>query len=807
MSCHPRHPKITRPKHTITRHAMAAGMALAIAAWHVNVQAQTAPRTEMAATHQINLPAAPLTQSLNALAQQSGVQILYAGNLTSKRNAPALQGSFTVAQALQRLLAETGLKAMARGDKTWSIVPEADTADGAQALPALTVSAIKDGASEGTDSYTTGATSAATRINLSMRETPQTITVTTRAKMDDFRLNTINEVLANTAGVTTDKAETERTYFTARGFDVTNFTFDGVGVPLTYGAQAGDLDTAMFDRIEVLAGANGLSVSTGNPSATVNFVRKRPTSDFQAAAGLTLSSWNTRRLDADISGPLNEAGTVSGRIVAAHQEGDSYLNRYQSTKDLFYGVVQAELGHSTTATLGYSYQKVHARGAMWGALPLTNADGSQARYGVGASTSADWSFYDSTEQRAFAELNQKLGDNWQWKTSLNHDVIDSDSSLFYVAGAYDAATGTGLLGFPSMTTSSNKRSFIDSNVTGKYTLFGRRHDLSVGLSWSRSKQDQLSRNTDSGAGGYYYDISLAQAFGGAFPSPVYNGDMTTEAYVDTRKTIYAATRLNLHDRVKLLLGANYTRADSSGYAESDTHVLSQSAVSPYAGLVVDLSRNISAFGSYTKIFNPQYQVDVNHATLAAAKGDSYELGLKGEFFERSLNTSASVFRARQTGLADYAGSFADFSYYYQGINARSEGADFSLNGQLGRNWQAGMGLVLMRMTDDNGNSVRTFVPRRQLRMSTTYRLPQMEQIKVGASLLYQSKTSYDATNAAYQGGYSVLNLMSSYEISKNLSVSFNLNNVFNKKYLYSVKQGSGYYAPPINGSVAINWKY
>jgi outer membrane receptor for ferric coprogen and ferric-rhodotorulic acid len=681
-----------------------------------------------------------------------------------------------------------------------------NTADAS--LPTVTVSAGQiPSTTEGSDTYTVRESSGATRITLSPRETPQSITVTTRAKMDDFKLNTVNDVLANTAGVTVDKSETDRTYFSARGFDVTNFMFDGVGVPLTYSAQAGDLDTALFDRVEVLSGANGLGASTGNPSATINFIRKRPTPVFQASAGVTISSWNTRRFDADISTPLNEAGTVSARLVAAHQEGNSYLDRYQPTKDLVYGVVQADLSSSTTATLGYSYQKVHSKGAMWGALPLTNADGTWAQYGVGTNTSAEWSYYDTKEQRSFAELNQKLGNGWQWKTSLNYDVIDSDSSLFYVGGAYDASTGTGLYGFPSTTTSSNKRTFVDSNVGGRFSLFGREHDLNVGLSWSRSKQTQLSRNTDSGGGGYYFDISPAQAFGGAFPVPVYNGDMTTESYSDTRKTVYAATRLNLHERVKLLLGANYTQAESNGYAESDSHLLSQSAVSPYAGLVVDLSQHISAFANYSKIFNPQYQVDINHATLAAAKGDSYELGLKGEFFDRRLNTSASVFRVKQSGLADYAGSFADLTYYYQGINARSEGAEFNLNGELSRNWQAGAGFVAMRVTDDNGVSVRSFVPRRQLRLSTTYRLPQLEQFKVGASLLYQSKTSSDATNSAYQGGYSVLNLMSSYEISKNLSVSLNLNNVFNKKYFYSVKQGSGYYAPPINGSVSINWKY
>jgi outer membrane receptor for ferric coprogen and ferric-rhodotorulic acid len=778
----------------------------------VLAQTATAPAVvakPAAVTQHYQLPAGPLGSTLTQIAQRSGQAIALDPELVRGRLAPAISGDFSVVEAVQRAIGDSDLQLQQTDNGTLTLKRKAQAGQAPASLPEVVVSGGSEHQSvtQGTDTYTVQESSAAAKMALSPRETPQTITVTTRAKMDDFKLNTVNAVLANTSGVTVEKVETERTYYTSRGFDINNFMFDGVGVPLTYSAQAGDLDTAMFDRIEVLEGANGLSASTGNPSATVNFIRKRPTYDFQASGSVTLSSWNTRRVEADVSGALNEAGTVAGRIVAAHQEGDSYLERYHPTKDLVYGVVEARFSSSTVVTLGYSYQKVHGKGAMWGALPLSYADGSPAQYGVGTSTAADWSFYDSKEQRTFVELNHDMGDGWQWKNSLNYDVIDSNSVLFYVGGALDTSDGSGLYGFPSATVSSNKQLFMDSNISGKYRLFDRQHDLSIGVSWSRAKQDQTSHNTDSGYAGYYYDITSLQAFGGAFPTPVFNGDTTTEAYSDRRKTVYAATRLHLLDRVRLLLGANYTKAESTGYAESNAHVLNQSALSPYTGLVVDLTENISAYGSYTEIFNPQYQVDINHATLAAATGKSMEAGLKGEFFERRLNASAAVFRARQNNLADYAGIDDNGQYYYDGINAQSEGVEFNLSGQLAKNWQAGVGLMAMRMTDDDGTSVRTYVPRRQLRLSTTYRMPQLQQLKVGASLNYQSQTSYNASNQAYQGGYSVLNLMASYEISKNLGVSFNLNNLFNKKYLNSLSQGTSYYAEPINGSVAINWKY
>ena len=126
----------------------------------------------------------------------------------------------------------------------------------------------------------------ATRLDLTARETPQSVSHVTREQMDDFGLDSVNEVLAATTGVTVEQVETDRTYYTARGFDITSFQVDGLGIPLPYGIQNGDIDTAVYQRVEVLRGANGLMSGTGNPSATVNFVRKRPGDAFEAAVML-----------------------------------------------------------------------------------------------------------------------------------------------------------------------------------------------------------------------------------------------------------------------------------------------------------------------------------------------------------------------------------------------------------------------------------------------------------------------------------------------------------------------------------------
>ena len=150
----------------------------------------------------------------------------------------------------------------------------------------IVVTGIRDEVSEGTGEYITGKTRSATRLPLKQKETPQSVSIVTRSQIEDFALRDLNTLLGTTTGINVQQTETDRTYYSARGFDITNFQIDGIGLPFAYGLQNGSLDTATYDRVEVLRGANGLLSSTGNPSATINLVRKRPGKSFAASASL-----------------------------------------------------------------------------------------------------------------------------------------------------------------------------------------------------------------------------------------------------------------------------------------------------------------------------------------------------------------------------------------------------------------------------------------------------------------------------------------------------------------------------------------
>ena len=122
----------------------------------------------------------------------------------------------------------------------------------------------------------------ATGLDLSLRETPQSMTIVGQQQIRDFGLTSVTDLLDRVVGINVERVETDRTYFNARGFDVTNFQVDGVGLPLNWGIQYGEVDTILFERVDVVRGVNGLTTGVGNPAATVNYLRKRPIAGFQA---------------------------------------------------------------------------------------------------------------------------------------------------------------------------------------------------------------------------------------------------------------------------------------------------------------------------------------------------------------------------------------------------------------------------------------------------------------------------------------------------------------------------------------------
>lgn len=666
------------------------------------------------------------------------------------------------------------------------------------------------------DSYKSSPSSAATKLDLTPRQTPQSISTLSGAQLRDFKLTSVNDALKAVPGVQVQEVETDRTYYTARGFDITNFQYDGISVPFVYGNVEGDLDTAMYERVEVIRGANGLISGTGNPSATVNFVRKRPTAMPQARVDLTAGSWDKRRIDTDVSGALNDAGTVRGRVVYANENKNSYLDRYSREKNMFHGVVEFDLDDRTVFTLGHTLQTSDANSPMWGALPLVYQDGGKTHYSRSTSTSTGWAYWDNQENRTFAELAHTFDNGWQAKTVVTHVEKKSDGSMFYVYGTPNRTTGAGLYSYPSEYSEKNKQLIVDVQASGPFSFAGRQHEAAVGGSWSRSELEDLS----------WYDLSTGtmlpplEQWSGDYPKPRNDNGSAGSDFTDRMKSVYGAARWSLTDDLSLITGARVidVKSDGTNYGLAKSSKNSGKVV-PYAGVVYDLNEQYSVYASYTEIFTPQTKTDLTGSRLAPLEGVNYEAGIKGELFDDKVNLSLAVFRTEQDNFAEQAGMIGSVAYYRAIEGLTSEGYELEFSGEPLDGLQLSAGYTFVDITNADGGHAVTYSPKHMVKAAATYRIPGMEKLKVGAAVRWQDDIKIAVpltadngftsigTADAKQKAYAVVDLMASYDIDPNWSVSANLNNLTDEKYLSSLYWTQAYYGAPRNASMSVSWKY
>jgi outer-membrane receptor for ferric coprogen and ferric-rhodotorulic acid len=672
---------------------------------------------------------------------------------------------------------------------------------------AVLVTASQDaGTTEGSGSYTAGSTSTATKLPLTLRETPQSVTVVTREKMDDFNQTSINQVLEGTAGVTVEKIETDRTYYSSRGFDITNFQVDGLGLPMANGNVNGDLDTAIYDRVEVIRGATGLMTGAGNPSATVNMVRKRPTQEFQASVKGSAGSWENGRGEMDVSGSLVESGKLRGRTVLVKQNKESYLDRYATDKTVIYGVVEGDVAANTLLTLGYSLQQNDSDSPMWGALPLFYTDGSPTDYDVSTSTSSDWSYWNVDNRRAFAELSHDFGSGWQGKAVYNFIDTRQDSRLFYIYGTPDKTTGEGLLSYPGLYQMHMKQHVADVTASGPFRLLGREHQLVVGGTVSRSTVDELSLySNDIGT-----KLPPLENWDGSYTQPAFDLYPNGSHWTDKEVAGYLAARFSVLRDLSWIVGSRLTSWETEGQGYGTVKSNSAHGVlTPYTGLVYDLTDQWSTYASYTTIFTPQKAMDINREQLDPIDGISYETGFKGAFFDGGLNTSLALFQTRQNNLAQIAGVMpgnATENYYEAVDGVRSQGYELEASGMVRPDWQLAASYTDLSIQDADGNATKTYTPKKLIKLASSY---QLAKLKLGGSLNWQDAISRvnGAGTTTQQGSYALLNLMARYDFNKQWHTQLNIDNVTDKKYLNSLYWDQGFYGAPRSFMLTAGWRY
>ncbi len=496
----------------------------------------------------------------------------------------------------------------------------------------------------------------ATGLGLTLRETPQSVSVITEQRIRDQNLISIADVIENGVGVTVGEIDDVRNEFFARGFEIRNYQIDSVPTAWTLAGGAGETiaDVSIYERVEIVRGATGLLSGAGDPSASVNLVRKHADSaDWTGYLSASYGSWNTWRVTGDIGGAVTPDGRIRVRGVARYEQGESHIDLFENKKFVLYGVVDADLTDHTLLRAGISHQEGRPDAPAWGALPSFYTDGTFAVWDRSKTASADWSYWDTINQNIFATLSHDFGDGWSAAVNYNRFKNRQATELLYLSGLVDATTGTIQYSYPYKDDGTAIQNSFDGQVKGRLSLFGRDHDLVVGALHSV----QNRTNTTWSALAFPGDLQYVDWDGAAFPNPGFSPDGVPAVDERIEQTgFYGAMRFNLTDGFKLIGGGRLSSWEQKGISFGVTSDYGEDNVFiPYVGALLDLTPNHRLYASFTKIFQPQGEVDRNLVQLDPLDGKAYEIGLKSAFFGERLQTSIALVphRAGQSGAAGH----------------------------------------------------------------------------------------------------------------------------------------------------------
>ncbi|OLS59533.1 TonB-dependent siderophore receptor [Pseudomonas putida] len=742
-----------------------------------------------------DLPAASLAQTLNAIARQSGQVISLDPALVAGKQAAAIRGEMSALQALQQALAGNRLQVIVTGSGTLSVIPRVET-EGALELGATSINGVGLGeTTEGSGSYTTGAVTIG-KTPQSLRNTPQSVTVVTRKLMDDKNLVSLDQVMAQTPGITRANRGYGNNHFSSRGFDLTDDSYMVDGVAGQAFAYTGWMipDMAVFDRVEVLRGAAGLLVGAGGPGGAVNLVRKRPTTEPRFSVTTRAGSWDNYRLDLDASGKLNAEGTLRGRMVASYEDKHSFIDVTESKRPLLYGIVEGDLSDATTLGVGLRRQTSRIDGYSVLGLP-NNPDGSNPHLKRSTFLGQDWAKLQTRTDEVFADLSHRFNENWNGKLALSHSESAFNRSAIEWSAEdtleYGSPTGPMISGtnFHKFDVTANA---IDGHLDGDFEAFGLSHQISLGANWSKRKmndKDATARlDSPLPLNVYAPDHHL-------FPEPARPAWAAKDDTFDTRYGTYLNARLHMTEDLSLVLGARLSWYKTEAWSDDLVATNEQKhEFTPFVGVIYDLDQDWSWYASYADIFMPQasYRTAAG-GMLDPAIGSNYETGIKGELLDKRLNVSFAVFYIEQEDVAarDYANTgncpqdVAGRCYLNsEGIN-RSKGFEAEASGEVLPGLQVAAGYTFNTTSSQDGGPISAQTPKHMLRANTNYTLPgEWNRFSVGGGVSAQN-AYYDAYNGVSNSGRALFDARAAYKVDQHWTVGVDIENLLDRKYFDS----------------------
>ncbi len=753
-----------------------------------------------------NLPAAPLSTTLNQIASQGGLALSLNPALAAGKTSAPVNGQYNAAGALRAALRGTGLQLEQSSAGTYTLVA---VPEGTLALPETSVIGVEnfESAWGPVEGYTATRTAAGTKTDTALVEAPRSISVATRQQMDDRSVHSLDDAVRYMPGITASSygSDTRADWLRVRGFEPTQFLD---GLPLPKGVYANPKqETWNLDRLALLRGPASSVYGQTPPGGLLDMVSRRPSAEASSEIQLQYGSDNHRQINFASTGKIDDAGQflygLSGVVRDSGTQVDHVDNkRYNIAPSLTWNI-----DDDTRLTLLSQFTRDDT-GITSQFLPI---QGTKIKSPLGDIShhknlgDPDWEYYDRTYYALGYAFEHRLNDVWQFKQNLRYTKSDlSFQSLTPGSYPFTTVDAEGNVGRTSTSVDEDISQFaVDNNFQADFATGDIRHTLLLGLDHQRSNTNYTS---------IFGDGLQTNVINPIYGQPIVRPARSTAFYDYNQKTyqtgLYVQDQMALY-QWRLTLGGreDWVHTSTQFINQSDaTNTQRDKKFSGNAALSYVFDNGFVPYLSYAESFQPTTGADATSTgSLKPTEGKQWELGIKYQPPGSKTLLTAAVYDLTQKNVA--VNTFVNnVSVTSQTGEVKVKGLELEAVSDVTDNLKVIAAYTLAKSEVqkgiDKGNRLQ-LMPNQQASLWTdyTWHAGVLDGFGIGAGVRYTGNTYGDKANTwlGKADAYTVFDASVHYDLGrldnslKGASLAVNATNLFDKDYISTCDSFYCYY--------------
>ncbi|RIA35678.1 iron complex outermembrane receptor protein [Ectopseudomonas oleovorans] len=587
------------------------------------------------------LPAGPLSSTLNQIASQAGITLSIDPALTAGKRSAPVNGDFDAIDALNQALRGTGLQLQGGGSGAYSLAPADQEA---MALPDVTVTATGQ-ASESAwgpaNGYLANRVAVGTKTDTPLLETPRSISVATREQLRDRKVQNLDDAVRYMPGVVASSygSDSRADWMKIRGFEPIQMLD---GLPLPKGSYAmPKLETWNLERVAILRGPASSVYGQTPPGGLVDAVSLRPQDESSHEVEVQVGNYNHKQINFDSTGRIDDEGRFLYRISGMGRDSGTVVEHMDDQRFNLAPSLTWNIGDETKLTFLSQFNRDDTGGTSQ-FLPLQGTKLSTPAGKVDYNKNLgdpDWEFYDKTFYALGYVFEHRINDVWQFRQNLRYSKLELDNQIITAGGWSGAVSPDGTVTRGANVYDENISHFaVDNNFQADFNTGVIGHTLLLGL-------DHQRVNTD-------YRWLFGSAPTSNIINPVYGQDFSNISYTafqnynqKRRNTgLYIQDQLSL-DAWRLTLGGRWDRLDTDSVfynANNAKDHRRDSAFSGNAALSYVFESGLTPYISYAESFQAEAG-GTNGRTYRPSTGKQYEAGVKYQAPGSDLLLTAAVY--------------------------------------------------------------------------------------------------------------------------------------------------------------------